>query len=511
MKVSFEGDKAVVHNISGNTILTAIRKNGLYVVNIQHPPGIVANLAQAKRRTVSLDIWHHWFGHAAVDTISHMINKCLVDGLDVSKNAETKGLCEDCIFGIHNTHPFNDMAPVETEVLGCVYVDIWGPAPVEFAGGARYFMLLIDGVTSYQRVYFLSSKSTASMLNVFREYHIKAERQTGKILKHVWSDMGREWHNESWDLYMKMHGIILDFTTPYAHQQNGKAECSLRTLLDMGRTMLADSGLPQKYWADVIQTATYIRNFIPPSNKPLTIPAKHWTQKRQDLSHLRPFGSISYAHIPNEISPSKLLPHSVKLTMVGYFDRTGYKLLDRATGRTYKSRDVIFEEALPHYSTDAVITYPTDNETSGHTPIAPRPKLITALHPNPPPASLSTPKATAIPSPITPQSGNKNVDSKTEVSNLLDDSIVVRRPWREAKMSRRMRESLEYLTRANVASTDSNDLHISKTFMEAMQNAKVWFEPMLKEIHEGQGCIPPSPTSPRQKCGQMSLGICTEI
>jgi hypothetical protein len=180
--------------------------------------------------------------------------------------------------------------------------------------------------------------------------------------------MGREWHNETWDSYTKTHGIILDFATPYAHQQNGKAERSMCTLLDMGRTMLADSGLPQKYCG---RCATYTRNFIPPSNNPLRIPAELWHQKRQDVSHLRPFGSTSYAHIPNEISPSKLSPRSVKLTMVGYYDQTGYKLLDRGTGRTYRSRDVIFEETLPHYATDPIITFPTDNGTSDHTAIAP--------------------------------------------------------------------------------------------------------------------------------------------
>jgi hypothetical protein len=175
--------------------------------------------------------------------------------------------------------------------------------------------------------------------------------------------MGREWHNKSWELYMKTHGIILDFTVLYAHQQNGKAECSMHTLLDMGRTMLADSGLPQKYWADAIQTAAYTHNFIPPSNSPPSIPAELWAGKRQDVSHLCPFGSTSYAHVPNEVSPSKLLPHSVKLTLVGYFGHMGYKLLDCATGRMYKSRDVIFEENLPHYSTNPIIMYLVDNET----------------------------------------------------------------------------------------------------------------------------------------------------
>jgi len=70
---------------------------------------------------------------------------------------------------------------------------------------------------------------------------------------------------------------MLDFTTPYAHQQNGKAKRSMRTLLNMARTMLADSGLPQKFWTDVVNTAVYTQNFIP---------ATAWSGQHQDISHL---------------------------------------------------------------------------------------------------------------------------------------------------------------------------------------------------------------------------------
>ena len=79
---------------------------------------------------------------------------------------------------------------------------------------------------------------------------------------------------------------MLDFTTPYAHQQNGKAKRSMQTLLNMAYTMLADSGLSQKFWADAINTAVYTRNFIPASRSPSIIPATAWSGQHQDISHL---------------------------------------------------------------------------------------------------------------------------------------------------------------------------------------------------------------------------------
>jgi len=53
-------------------------------------------------------------------------------------------------------------------------------------------MLMINGFSSYQTVTFLKSKSADVTLKVFKAYHIKAKRQTGKKLKHVKMDMGRK-------------------------------------------------------------------------------------------------------------------------------------------------------------------------------------------------------------------------------------------------------------------------------------------------------------------------------
>jgi len=55
-----------------------------------------------------------------------------------------------------------------------------------------------------------------------------------------------------WKEYRKWYGLIFEFTTPYAHQQNRMVERSLQTILDGVRTAMAKSGLPTRYWADVV-------------------------------------------------------------------------------------------------------------------------------------------------------------------------------------------------------------------------------------------------------------------
>ena len=127
----------------------------------------------------------------------------------------------------------------------------------------------------------------------------------------------------------------------------------MRTILDGTRTALAESELPVKYWADAIRTMVYTQNLLPNPRQPKTIPAKLWTERRQDVSHLRPFGCTSYAHVLLDLNQSKLNPRLVKTALLGYFGRDGYKLLEKNTGAIFKSRDVIFKEEITHLAKPA--------------------------------------------------------------------------------------------------------------------------------------------------------------
>jgi len=120
------------------------------------------------------------------------------------------------------------------------------------------------------------------------------------------------------------------------------------TILDGTRTVLAESGLPMKYWADAVWTVVYIWNLLPNSRQSKAIPAELWTRQHQDISYLWPFGYTSYAHIPLDLSFSKLNPRSVKTALLGYFGYNRYKLLDKNTSTIFKSRDIIFKEEITH-------------------------------------------------------------------------------------------------------------------------------------------------------------------
>jgi len=174
VKVEFDQHKAQVRSVSGTIIMMAKRCGCLYTIETtsRTPTALVS---QTKWWPATFDTWHWRFGHAAPETIHEMAVKMLVDGLNITEELTIGGRCEDCIFGKHSTHPFNDNGYQETEILERIHINIWGLSPIQSAGGASYFMLLMDGHLSYHTVAFLKTKSADIILNIFETYHNEAE------------------------------------------------------------------------------------------------------------------------------------------------------------------------------------------------------------------------------------------------------------------------------------------------------------------------------------------------
>ena len=71
-----------------------------------------------------------------------------------------------------------------------------------------------------------------------------------------------------------------------------------------------------------------------------------WYGKKPNLSHLRVFGCVAYAHVP-DCERKKFDKKARKLRFVGYGATSkGYRLFDERTRKLIKSRDVIFDEGV---------------------------------------------------------------------------------------------------------------------------------------------------------------------
>ena len=92
--------------------------------------------------------------------------------------------------------------------------------------------------------------------------------------------------------------------------------------------MLAAKHFPNEYWGEAVATAVYIMNRCPTKSVKNKVPQEAWTGMNHSVSHLKVFGCVAYAHIPDELR-RKLDKKGQKCIFVGYSEDTkAYKLYD---------------------------------------------------------------------------------------------------------------------------------------------------------------------------------------
>ena len=175
-------------------------------------------------RPTDIDTWHRRLNHVGYSVVEHMGHKQVVKEMDVTTYEKGPGSCEDCIMEKHTWQPFDNNPAQETDVLERVYIDLWGPAWTQSNGGKQYMMQAVDGKSTHTKGYYLADKNAETTLEAFKSYHIMAKRQTGRKLKRIRMDGGKEFCNKLWESYCKEFGIIHEVTSPYSSQSNGVVE-----------------------------------------------------------------------------------------------------------------------------------------------------------------------------------------------------------------------------------------------------------------------------------------------
>jgi hypothetical protein len=160
--------------------------------------------------------------------------------------------------------------------------------------------------------------------------------------------------NNNFTSYCTTQGIQMQHIVPYTPQQNGVAERKNRTLKEMANCMIQSKGLSLKYWAEAIKCANYIVNRTPTKALKNTTPKEAWTKIKPDASHFYVFGSIAWAHIPDE-KRKALQPKSEKCIFVGYSeDVKCHRLLQTHCNEIIIIRYVKFDKNLLAYEPNSV-------------------------------------------------------------------------------------------------------------------------------------------------------------
>lgn len=291
-----------------------------------------------------INLWHRRFMHVAVSSLMNLKLADAVYGFTLPKRGiRSKFKCSDCCISNANVLPFPKKSVFRAkEHLVVIHSDIAGPFRTPSLGNKRYLLSFIDDYTRYVYVYYLKYKS--EVFEVFKNFQVLVENQTGCKIKTIRTDRGLEYCNNQMSNYLQEKGIIHQRTVAFSAPQNGVAERFNRTSLTMVRAALISAKLPMRFWAEACNTAVYLRNRCTSKANPAVTPYELWTGRKPSLRHLKVFGSLCFTQIPKQLR-HKLQPQAEPAIMLGYESNTkGYRIFNLTKQKVQIARNVVFWE-----------------------------------------------------------------------------------------------------------------------------------------------------------------------
>ena len=227
--------------------------------------------------------------------------------------------------------PFKPLThPQSKKKLELVHSDVCGPLQAESIGGSRYFVTFIDDYSRCVSVYFIKHKT--EVFEKFKLFEAMVTKECGESIIKLRTDNGGEYVSKDFQAYLASKGIEHQLTVPHSPQQNGVAEWLNRTLMQSARSMLSHSNMPNKFWAEAVATAAYLRNRTTTSaNEEQLTPFEKRYGHKSNISHLKVFGCAAYSLVPST-ERRKLDKKARRMCFIGYSKNPkGYRLIDLST------------------------------------------------------------------------------------------------------------------------------------------------------------------------------------
>ncbi|UYV65302.1 hypothetical protein LAZ67_3003881 [Cordylochernes scorpioides] len=324
--VLLNSEGAYIYSSDDKLIGTGNFDGNMYTLNLSrlseatHVPNEHCLISKDNSRTA----WHRRLGHPSDNKLDLILKNNLLKGLD-SING-TLDQSDACSLGKMTKVPYvHTDSNQESYSFEAIYVDLCGPMRINSLGGK-----------------FLKDKLSAA--EVLKKFIVKRENELNSKLKRLRTDNGTEFINKNLETFIESKGIKHELTTPYTPRSNERVERANRTLLDKGRTLLADSQLPLHFWAEAVNTAAYLYNLTPTTNDPDTTPMEKWKGKKPSVSHIMRFGCEVFYKLENH-QRHKLEAKSKRGIFVGYSRcRRTYRVFDITTRVILETADIHFRE-----------------------------------------------------------------------------------------------------------------------------------------------------------------------
>ena len=298
-KVEFDRDGCVARPTSGNEPpLYGKREGGVYRVLIGNDDDDQASgqaaLALATDR--SLENWHRRLGHASYSAIRRMAKLGVVTGLEIDDVHDQPIRCTICALCKAIYKSSVQRSERDDRV---VHMDLSGPIDRSIDG--KVFMMAAN-CRGFISVYGLKGKDEATEAAEAFLNFIKRQAPSEAVnLKIIRTDGGTEFVNGDMTKIVRREGIHHQQTDPYSSHENGVAERTIRTVVEMASAMILDSFLPHFLWTYALTHAAFLRNRIPRSGETIT-PFEKIYGRKPDVRELPVFGQSTVVRM-NEPRP----------------------------------------------------------------------------------------------------------------------------------------------------------------------------------------------------------------
>jgi len=188
-------------------------------------------------------------------------------------------------------------------------------------------------------------KLKSEVADIFGTWLKLVENQCEKKVKVLRSDNGTEYTSDKFKEFCEDAGIEHQYTTVYTPQQNGVSERKNRTIMEMARCLLFEKKVPKMFWAELVNTATYLLNRLPTRALDNKTPYEAMRGSKPSVQHLKVFGGVCYSQVPKE-KRAKLDEKAEIGVFMGYSSVTkGYRIYQPLSKKLIVSRDVKFDES----------------------------------------------------------------------------------------------------------------------------------------------------------------------
>lgn len=183
-----------IYNRNNKLIATATKQGNLYYMIGNSIPcnKINSNIVESvsKRKMIQKEKWHRALGHINFKYLDLLCQNELLHR--IPKEVEKEYMkCAICIKGKMHNLPFNNYRRHATDILELIHTDLNGPHAITGHGGEKYFLTFIDDYSKLTKIYCIQSKS--EVIDCFIEYINLVENLTGKKIKNLRCDNGKEY------------------------------------------------------------------------------------------------------------------------------------------------------------------------------------------------------------------------------------------------------------------------------------------------------------------------------